>query len=95
MTSIDSSVLVMKMPTQIAKLSTSAALLFLAIGFASLGFLSFLNRNPEDAANRLVLETTYSIAGSLISILVGAIFLAIAVLFTVTLRQRKRFFGSG
>jgi hypothetical protein len=82
----------MKIPRHLDKLSTSAGLLVLALGFTSLGFLSFIGRHPEDAANGLFFEATYSIVGSLISILVGATFLAIAVLFTGTLRRRKRFF---
>ena len=83
----------MKMPRHLDKLSTGAGLLVLAVGFVSLGFLSFMNRHSNDAANGLFVEETYSIVGSLISILVGAIFLTIAVLFTATLRRRNRSLG--
>jgi hypothetical protein len=87
--------LAMKIPRHRHKLSTVAGLLVLAVGFTSLGFLSFISRHPEDAANGLFTEATYSIVGSLISILVGATFLAIAVLFTGRLRRRKSQYALG
>lgn len=79
----------MKTPTDLRKLSTGAGLLVLAIGFASLGFLSFIHRHPQDPASGLLFEPSYSIVGGLISILVGVIFFAIAVLFTTALYQKK------
>jgi hypothetical protein len=83
----------MKIPKHLDKISTGFGLVVLAVGFASLGFLSFINRHPEDAANGLFFEATYSIVGSLISILVGATFFAVAVLSARTLGRRKRSVG--
>ena len=83
-------ILAMKIPRHLDKLSTGAGLLVLAIGFASLGFLSITNRHLEDAENGLFFDSTYTIVGSFLSILLGATFLAIAVLFTATLRRRNR-----
>jgi hypothetical protein len=70
------------------KFSTSVGLLLLAVGFSCLGLLSFLKRPTEDAATGFLSETTYSLIGSLISILVGATFLVTAVLFVGTLFRR-------
>jgi hypothetical protein len=73
------------------RFSTGAGLLVLAVGFSSLGFLSLINRHPEDAATGFFSEATYSIIGSSISILVGATFLVAAILFAGTLlRERGR-----
>ena len=66
---------------QMKTFSIGLGLLVLAIGFSSLGILSFLNKRPENATG-FFSEATYSIIGSSISILVGATFLAAAVLFT-------------
>jgi hypothetical protein len=79
----------MKTAKYLEKLSTGAGLLVLGIGFASLGFLSFINGRSEDAADDLYFGAGYSIVGSLISILVGATFVAIAVLFAMALIRRK------
>jgi hypothetical protein len=70
----------MKIPWHFKRFSTGVALLVLAVGFTSLGFLSFINKHPEDAATGLFSEATYSIIGSSLSILVDATLLAAAVL---------------
>jgi uncharacterized membrane protein len=72
----------------IERLSTRLALLILAVGFASLGFLSFLNRPLEAAATGLISETTYSIIGSTVGVLVGMTFLTAALVFAGPLRRR-------
>jgi hypothetical protein len=77
----------MKVPRHIERLSTRIALLVLAVGFVSLGLLSFTSRNPEDAATAPS-EATYAIVGTTISILVGVIFLA-------AVRLTGRIGGSG
>jgi hypothetical protein len=75
---------------QIKRFSTGLGLLVLALGFSSIGILSFLNEHPENKATGLFSETTYSIIGSYISILVGAMFLGAAIFFAGTLLRAKR-----
>ena len=77
----------MKRNYYIEKLSTRLALLVLAVGFASLGFLSFLNRPLEPTATGLISETTYSIIGSTVGVLVGVTFLTAALIFAGPLRR--------
>ena len=72
----------------IERLSTRLALLILAVGFASLGFLSFLKRPLEATATGLISETTYSIIGSTVGVLVGVTFLTAALVFAGPLRRR-------
>jgi hypothetical protein len=80
----------MKTPRDFEKLSTSAGLLILGAGFVSLGALSFINRHLEDAESGLLLNTAYPIIGSLVSILLGFSFVAIALLFMATrLKEEK------
>jgi hypothetical protein len=83
----------MNIPGKFKRFSTGIGLLILAVGFSSLGFLSFINRHPEGAATGLFSEATYSIIGSSISILMGATFLIAAVLFAGTLLRGKRSFA--
>jgi hypothetical protein len=83
----------MNIPERIKRFSTGAGLLALAIGFSSLGFLSFINRRPEDAATGFFSETTYSMIGGFISILVGATFLTASLIFAGTLLRGKRSFS--
>jgi hypothetical protein len=79
----------MKTPRHFEKLSTSAGLLVLGAGFVSLGALSFIKRDLEDAESGL-LNSAYPIIGSLISILLGFTFFAIALLFMATrLKEEK------
>jgi hypothetical protein len=80
----------MKTRRDLEKLLTSAGLLALGAGFVLLGFLSFLNRPPDDADHSLFFNAAYPIIGSLTSVLLGSIFLAIAVLFIATYLQRRR-----
>jgi hypothetical protein len=82
----------MKRNFYIEKLSTRLALLVLAVGFASLGFLSFINRPLEANETGLISDTTYSIVGSTIGVLVGIIFLTAALVFAGPLRREKRLF---
>jgi hypothetical protein len=80
----------MKTPRDFEKLSTSAGLLVLGAGFVSLGALSFIKRHLEDAESGLLLNTAYPIIGSLVSILLGFAFFAIALLFMATrLKEEK------
>jgi hypothetical protein len=80
----------MKTPRDFEKLSTSAGLLVLGAGFVSLGALSFIKRYLEDAESGLLLNSAYPIIGSLISILLGFTFFAIALLFMATrLKEEK------
>jgi hypothetical protein len=84
----------MNIPGPFRRFSTGVSLLVLAIGFSSLGFVSFVNSIPEDAPPELFSEASYSMAGSLVSIFVGATFLTAAVLFVTTLRRGKKSFVS-
>jgi hypothetical protein len=78
------------MPRDFEKLSTSAGLLVLGAGFVSLGALSFIKRHLEDAESGLGLNTAYPIIGSLVNILLGFAFFAIALLFMATrLKEEK------
>jgi hypothetical protein len=80
----------MKTPRNFEKLSTSAGLLVLGAGFVSIGALSFIKRHLEDAESGLLLNSAYPIIGSLISILLGFAFFAIALLFMATrLKEEK------
>ena len=82
----------MKRNFYIQKLSTRLALLILAVGFASLGFLSFMNRPLEANETGLFSDATYSIIGSTIGVLVGITFLTAALVFAGPLRREKRLF---
>jgi uncharacterized membrane protein len=79
--------LTMKRNYYFEKISTRLALLVLAVGFASLGFLSFLNRPLEPAATGLISASTYSIIGSTVGVLVGLTFLTAALVFAGPLRR--------
>ena len=79
-----------KTPRDFEKLSTSAGLLVLGAGFVSIGALSFIKRHLEDAESGLLLNSAYPVIGSLISILLGFAFFAIALLFMATrLKEEK------
>ena len=69
-------------------------MLVLAIGFSSLGFISFVHSYPEDEATQLFSEASFSIVGSFVSLFVGVTFLIATVLFVATLRRGKRPFPS-
>ena len=74
----------MKAPRDFEKLSTGVGLLVLGTGFVSLGALSFIKKHLEDAESGLLLNSAYPIIGSVISILLGFAFFAIALLFMAT-----------
>jgi ABC-type uncharacterized transport system permease subunit len=79
------------MRCQFNQFFTGLALVLLGTGFTSLGFLSFLKRQPEIAISDFFSEATYSIIGGSISILVGGTFLAATVLFAGMLLRRRSF----
>jgi ABC-type uncharacterized transport system permease subunit len=76
---------------QFKQFFTGLVLVLLAAGFTSLGFLSFVKRQPESAINDFFSEATFSIIGGSISILVGGTFLAAAILFAGMLLRRRSF----
>ena len=80
----------MKTRSHFERLSTSAGLLVLGTGFVSLGALSFAKRHQEGAKSGFLLNSAYPIIGSLISILLGLAFLAIALLFIATLLKEEK-----
>ena len=80
----------MKNPRLFEKLSTSVGLLALGTGFVSLGALSFIKRQLEDAESGLLLNSAYPIVGGLVSILLGLTFFAIALRFVAArLKEEK------
>ena len=79
----------MKTPRHFEKLSTSAGLFVLGAGFVFLGALSFIKRHLEQAESGL-LNSAYPIIGSLISILLGLTFLAIALFFMATHHKTEK-----
>jgi hypothetical protein len=85
----------MKTPRHFEKLSTSVGLLALGAGFVSLGALSFIKRQLEDAESGLLLNSAYPIVGSLISILLGFTFFAIALHFVAARLKEEKAFRKG
>jgi hypothetical protein len=65
----------MKTPSQIRKLSVSLSLVILALGFAALGLVPFLNTQSGCSSGIFSVERVYSLIGSTLSVLVGATFL--------------------
>ena len=65
-------------------------MLILAIGFSSLGFISFVHNYPPDEATQLFSEVGFCIVGSFVSLFVGITFLIATVLFAATIRREKR-----
>jgi len=82
------------MRRQFKEFFTGLVLVLLAAGFTSLGFQSFVKRQPESAINDFFSDATYSIICGSISILVGGAFLAAAVLFAGMLLRKRRFLTS-
>jgi len=66
---------------RLRKTSTCVSIAILALGFASLGLLSLINKYQACGANGLSLEAAYSIIGSTTSILLGGIFLVAGSLY--------------
>jgi uncharacterized membrane protein len=81
-----------KNPRHFEKLSTSAGLLVLGAGFVSLGALSFIKRHLDHVESGW-LNYVYPIVGSLISILLGFTFFAIALFFMATRLKAEKAFG--
>ena len=63
------------------KTSTSLSMVILAVGFTTLGLVSFTTKYQEGVANGLPSENALSMIGSAISILIGATFLVAAYLY--------------
>jgi hypothetical protein len=76
-------------------LSTGLGLFILAVGFSSLGLLTFVNRPPKNGVAGFFSEDTYSIIGSSFSILVGAAFLVATILFAGTLLRARSTLTTG
>ena len=70
-----------KTRTSLKKISTGISLVILTLGFSLLGLLTFVNINREGVINALSLENSFAIAGSSISILLGAALLVAASLY--------------
>jgi uncharacterized membrane protein len=81
-----------KNPRHFEKLSTSAGLLVLGAGFVSLGALSFIKRHLDHVESGW-LNYVYPIVGSLISILLGFTFFAIALFFMARRLKAEKAFG--
>jgi hypothetical protein len=60
------------------RIAAGVSLIMLALGFLSLGILSFMNRLQGELAVGSALEKNCCIAGSAVSVLAGAIFLVAA-----------------
>jgi hypothetical protein len=71
----------MKTPSQLRKISVSLSLVILALGFAALGFVLFLNAEPGYSSGIFSVERVYSLIGSTLSVLVGAAFLFAVITF--------------
>ena len=65
-------------PTQT---STGISLLTLAFGFSLLGILSFLNRLQGELAMTSAVENNFCVAGSVVSVLAGMLFLTAACIY--------------
>jgi hypothetical protein len=61
--------------------STGISLLTLAFGFSFLGILSFLNRLQGELAIASAVENNFCIAGSVVSVLAGMVFLVAAYIY--------------
>ena len=71
----------MKTPSQLRKISVSLSLVILALGFAALGFVPFINAQPGYSSGIFSVEHVYSLIGSALSVLVGATFLVVVTTF--------------
>ena len=80
----------MKTPNQLRTLATALSLVILALGFSSLGFISFISKQPCYTGGIFSAENAYSFIGGSISILVGVIFLFAAISFAVTRSRSER-----
>jgi hypothetical protein len=71
----------MKAPHQLRTLSINLSLVILALGFSALGFFSVISKQPSLSTGIFSVEHTYSLIGSVFSLLVGATFLVAAIAF--------------
>ena len=72
----------MKTPNRLRTLSISLSLVILALGFSTLGLISFLNKPSSVASGFFSMENAYAFVGSSFSVLVGTIFLVAAISIT-------------
>jgi hypothetical protein len=63
----------MKTTRTLQRISTGTILLILASGFSSLGILSLIGTYEDSSVHGFSLPDTYSLAGSAISMIAGAI----------------------
>ena len=63
------------------RIAAGVSLIMLALGFLLLGILSFMNRLRGELAVGSALEKNCCIAGSVVSVLAGAIFLVAACIY--------------
>ncbi|MBV8141366.1 MAG: hypothetical protein JO279_07445 [Verrucomicrobia bacterium] len=68
----------MKTPNQ---LRISLSLVILALGFSALGCFSIFNTQSPDGGSIFSVEHSYSLIGSIFSVLVGSTFLVAAITF--------------
>jgi hypothetical protein len=80
----------MKAQNYFHSLATSLSLIILALGFSSLGFISFLNNQPIHTGSIFSAENAYSLVGSSFSVLVGTTFLVAAIVFTAVRFKSER-----
>jgi hypothetical protein len=71
----------MKTPRSLQRISAGISLLILASGFSSLGILSFIGTYEDSSVHGFSLSDTYSLAGSAISMIAGAMSLLNAFLY--------------
>jgi hypothetical protein len=71
----------MKTSSRLRTLSINLSLVILALGFSALGFVSVISKQPNLPTGIFSVEHTYSLIGSVFSVLVGATFLVAAIAF--------------
>lgn len=81
----------MKTPNRLRTLSISLSLVILALGFLALGFVSFINAQPDHTSRIFSVEHTYSLIGTTFSVLVGSTFLVAAMTFKGVRTRSERF----
>ena len=81
----------MKTSTRLQRLSINLSLVILALGFSTLGFVSFINHQSDHTGSIFSVEHTYSLIGGIFSVLVGVTFLMAAVTFKGLVTGSERF----
>jgi len=71
----------MKISKNLNKISIIGSLVILALGFAALGFLSFISKYHAGEINSMSSDNALSMIGSTISIVLGVTFLVITCLY--------------